>query len=480
MVTLRDYQRDGVEEIRAHFSRGIKKVLFVSPTASGKTVLFSHIVAGVASRQKRVMVMAHRDELLRQISAALTESNVRHGVIAGGSRGLSRASVTVASVMTLVRRLDHFKPPDLIICDEAHHCVGKTSWGKIIAACPNAYVLGVTATPCRLDGTGLGDVFQSMVIGPSVADLISRGYLAPPEVYAPLSQPDLSGIKKRGGDYASNELSMAMDRPTITGDAVTHYRRIADGKAAVAFCCSVQHAQDVAAEFRTAGYRAVSVDGNMDKDARRQAIADLASGKIQVLTSCEIISEGVDVPRIECGIMLRPTQSTGLWLQQVGRCLRIYPGKKSAIILDHAGNSLRHGLPEQEREWSLKGIVHEERDQDSGPSLRTCPECLAVHPTKPICPRCGHVYEVNGREIDHVDGDLALLTPEQMEKQKRQQARIEVGMAKDRKALERIAAARGYKPGWVKYVLQSRSKKKVRTPIYETGSISQWKGDDPV
>lgn len=474
---LRDYQVKGVSEIRERFAAGIKRTLFVLSTGGGKTVLFSYIAAGVASKGKRVCLIAHREELLNQISSALSQFNVPHSVLAGGTRGLPRSQVLVASIQTLVNRLDHFQPPDLLITDEAHHCCGKTSAAKIAFACKDAFQLGVTATPCRLDGRGLGDVYETMVLGPQTAELTNLGFLAPAEVYAPPERPDLSGLRKRGGDYAIGDLAERQDKPKITGNAVQHYTRLAPGKAAVAFCCSVEHAEHVATEFRAAGYRAVSVDGKMDKDDRRRAIMDLASGKVQVITSCEIISEGVDVPRIEVGIMLRPTQSMGLWLQQVGRCLRPYPGKKSALILDHAGNSLMHGLPDEPREWTLEGMA-EGGGKEPRAALKTCRKCLAIFRPAPKCPRCGAAVEILARKVEHVEGELQKVAAADREEQ-RKTAYAEVQQARDRESLEKIAAARGYDRRWVSYVLAARDKRAVKPAIYETSSDEQLLGLEP-
>lgn len=458
-LALRPYQTDGVHDIREAFGNGHERVLYVLPTGGGKTHLFSYICAGVVTKGKRVIVLVHRDELLRQCSAAFANFGVPHGIVAAGVRGLPRTPAIVASVFTLARRLDHVPPPDLIVCDEAHHVTRSTTFGKVLAAFPEAKVLGVTATPCRLDGTGLGETFSAMVQGPTVAELTEEGYLCPAEIYGPSNPVDLSAVKTRAGDFAIDQVGAAMDRSTVTGDAVEHYGRLADGRAAVAFCCSVAHAYHVAAQFRTAGYRALAVEGKTDIDERRQAIADLASGKLQVLTSAEIVSEGVDVPRIECAVLLRPTQSTGLYLQQVGRSLRPYPGKDATIILDHAGNYMRHGLPDQDRLWTLEG-ARRGRGKSDAPAIRTCPECFAAHAPAPVCPRCGHVYAVQSRVPDQVEGVLERVNGAGV--QLEMPISLQIKRATSREALERLALERGYRPGWVEHVLRSREAKRVR------------------
>jgi superfamily II DNA or RNA helicase len=265
--------------------------------------------------------------------------------------------VQVASVQTLARRLGKTRiNPALIIIDEAHHaCAG--SWRNILSAFPRARLLGVTATPCRLDGQGLGKssggYFDRLIQGPSVRELINAGHLAQPIVYAPPVGADFSGVHVRMGDYVAEEQAAALDKPTITGCAIDHYRRICPGVPAIAFCASVKHAEHVAEQFDAAGFPAVSLDGTLDSKTRKHRIAALANGQIKILTSCEIISEGTDIPVVTACIMLRRTMSTGLYLQQAGRCLRPHPQKTNSIILDHVGNVFQHGFPDDDREWAL-------------------------------------------------------------------------------------------------------------------------------
>lgn len=458
MISLRPYQQTGVEEIREAFRSGLRKVLYVSPTGSGKTTLFSYLSAGVMAAKKRVAILAHREELLDQISGRLSDFNVDHAVLRGGTFGTPRNPVVVASVFTLARRLDHFPPPDLIVVDESHHAVGRTTWGKVINKFPASFVLGVTATPVRLSGEGLGEVFQTMIVGPTVAELTAQGYLTPAVVYGPPHAVDLSGLRTRGGDFEQEGLAAAMDRPQITGDAVSHYRKLADGKAAIGFCCSVQHAKDVAADFTRQGYRAAAVDGTTDRDIRRRAVRDLVEGRLQVLTSCDIFSEGFDAPRVEVGIMLRPTQSMGLWLQQVGRCLRPWAGKTEALILDHAGNAMRHGLPDTPREWTLEG---EKRGRKSAPvqALRTCPKCLAIYPPAPVCPRCGWAHVVEARKPEEVEGELVRLDAAAVQRTVSEKMR-RIGKARTREELERLAVELGYRPRWVDHILEARARRR--------------------
>lgn len=410
MIQLRDYQQDGVTDIRDAYRSGKRSPLFVAPTGSGKTVLFAFIANGTSRKGNSVLILVHRQELVDQTCRTLRAFGVPHGVVAAGRTPDRTHAVQVASVQTLVRRLAQYRP-DLIIIDEAHHGTAG-SWRKVLDAYPHARVLGVTATPERLDGRGLGEVFDALVMGPQVRDLIRNGHLAPPLYFAPPQSADFSSIHIRGGDFAQDELAKVMDKASITGDAVEHYRRICQGAPAVAFCASVAHAQHVAEQFAAAGYRAGTIDGNMEREERRDIVRALGDGRLNVLTSCEIINEGFDLPIVVAAILLRPTMSLGLHLQQIGRVLRPAPGKTRAIILDHVGNLARHGLAEDTREWSLEGRRKKGKRKADEPEVEVfqCPNCYCCHAPAPECPQCGHIYEKKQRqELKQKDGTLEMI-----------------------------------------------------------------------
>jgi DNA repair protein RadD len=466
MFNLRPYQQQGVESIRHAFKSGSKSPLYVLPTGGGKTVLFNYIAANASARGKRVWILVHRIELIRQTSKKLHEAGVSHGIINPRFTPAYHQKIQIASVQSLVKRVHKipFKP-DLIIIDEAHHSNAGT-WSKIIEANPQARLLGVTATPCRTDESGLGAAsggfYDRMILGPQIYELIRAGYLSQPVVYAPGEAIDLSGIRSRGGDYATDELAALLDKPMITGDAVKHYTRLCPREPAIVFCASVAHAQHVAAQFRDAGYRFYHVDGGMEDEQRQRLLDGLGNGTVHGLTSCELISEGTDIPAVACAILLRPTQSLGMYLQQVGRALRPAPGKERAIILDHVGNVIRHGLPDEHRDWSLDAAARKKRAKkdDEAPKLRTrqCPSCYAVHEPKAVCPVCGHTYVVEGREVEQVDGELREITAADRESIRRQRLR-EQGAAKSLEDLIEVGRKRGYKPGWAHQVWAIRQKK---------------------
>lgn len=458
-IVLRPYQNTLVERTRANFIVGRRRQLLVLPTGGGKTICFSYMAGAAKSKGLTVWILAHRVELLEQISKTLTDFGVHHGMIAPGFVGDRRQQVQVASVFTLARRLDRYQAPDLIIVDEAHHAISKSTWGTVINTFPKARLLGVTATPIRLSGEGLGDLFEVMVQGPTVSDLIEQGALSPYRLFAPAGV-DLSGVHSKMGDFVRGELADAMNKRSITGDAVSHYNKLAPGKRAIAFCVSVEHAEHVATQFREAGIPASSIDGSMDKSLRKSVLASFTAGDIRVLTSCDLVSEGFDVPSIECAILLRPTQSLGLYLQQVGRALRLFPGKTEAIILDHAGNVKRHGLPDEDRIWSLDGKSKKRGSKPSEAPIKTCPKCFATVASLATHCLCGHEFEAVARVVEQVDGELEEVNVEQA----RREARQTQGRAQTFEDLVAIGRARGMKRPelWSKHVLRARHSKERR------------------
>jgi superfamily II DNA or RNA helicase len=445
MLSLRPYQGAMVDQIRLRYQSGDKSVLAVLSTGGGKTRIFSYIADAASRKGNRVLILVHRAELLDQASRSLP---MHHGIIAAG-RGMDLShGVQVASVQTVARRLhllprDHFQ---LIVVDEAHHTTAGT-WARTLEHFNTAKLLGVTATPIRGDGRGLGEHYQAMVEGPSAQWLTDNGYLAAARVLAP---PGFSaaGLRKRMGDFDQQQAEQQVR--AIHGDCVSHYRQHLAGQTAIAFCCSVAHAEAVAALFLQAGIPAASIDGKMDASTRRQLLADLGTGRIKVLTSCALIGEGVDVPSVGGCILLRPTASVALHLQMIGRCLRP-SGSKVAVVLDHVGNCLRLGHHLEPREWTLDGL--KKRDREKAPSVKVCPQCFAANTSQARqCVECGNVFAAEVRELDQVDGELVELAARE---RKRQQ-----GSAQSLDDLRQLAQQRGYKRGWAERVYQARLAKR--------------------
>lgn len=407
----------------------------------------------------------HRVELLRQTSSALTRFDVEHGMINPQYTPNFNNHVQVASVQTIIKRLNYLTAvnwvPDVIIVDEAHHATAG-SWRKIIEYFPEAKTLGVTATPIRSDGQGLGrqcgGMFDELIEGPTVAELIEAGFLVKPRIFGPPEKLDLSGVHTKMGDYAKNDLSNLVDKPKIIGSAVDHYKKLCPGTPAVAFCVSVAHAEHVAQEFRNAGFRAYSVDGSMEDEMRKSILGGLETGTVQIVTSCDLISEGTDIPAIGCAILLRPTQSKGLYLQQVGRALRPCEGKEYAYVLDHVGNTGAHGLPYDVQEWTLDGEIKKKGKKNQEPAIRVdmCESCFAVYEPAPVCPMCGHVNKVRDTTPKQVEGDLHEITAETLI---RKEKRKEQGKSQSLEDLRKLGSERGYKPAWANAIFSAREKK---------------------
>jgi superfamily II DNA or RNA helicase len=452
MIELRPYQLQAVDEIRQGYQQGHRSVLFVLPTGGGKTVLFSHITRETAARGNRVCVLVHRAELLRQASASLTALGVPHGLIAAGRSMNLAAPVQVASVQSLARRL-HLIPQgffQLLVIDEAHHSNAGT-WAKVLQHCASARVLGVTATPCRSDGRGLGEFYSHMVLGPTPAELTDAGFLAPARVLAPPG-PSLLGLRKRMGDFDMSQAGQMLQAGQAMGDCLAHYRQHLNGQTAIAFCCSVAHAEAVADLFNRYGVAAASIDGTMEPLQREQLLAELGAGRLKVLTSCQLIGEGVDVPSVAGCILLRPTQSVSLHLQMIGRCLRPQPGKR-AVILDHVGNTQRLGHHLEDREWTLDGTL--KKDREAAPSVKVCPKCFCCLPSgKPRCSECGHEFTPERRELEHVDGELVEVSADQLKRETRR----EQGEARTVEDLVQIGKRRGMKnpTAWARHVMAAR------------------------
>ena len=462
MITLRFKQTLLYQAIRQAFAEGAKAPLVVAPCGFGKTVLFSAMAESAEKRGRRVLIICHRIELVDQIVATLAEFGVVPEIIAAGykrqsGRGHSEPRhVAVASVQTLVRRIDDYAPPTLIIIDECHHAVSPT-WTGIIRKFPNAKIMGVSASPLRLDGRGLGTMFDRLIVGPSVKELTADGLLAPARIFAPPTV-DTSGLHVRMGDFKTEEADALLDTPAITGSALSHYRQHANGLPALVFCTSVAHAHHVAEQFRKDDISAIALDGGTDKDLRRMALADFKRGAIKVITQCEIATEGWDLPGVHCGIFLRPTQSLGLWIQMTGRCSRLSPGKTHAILLDHTGNCQRLGMPDEDREWTLEGDA-DKRKKKPAPGIRVCAKCFAASPARAsVCVECGVAFEVKPRQqVEEKEGELVELTAEQIAKKRE---RREQGRAHDRQALMEIARIKGRNPAWVDHVLAGREAKR--------------------
>lgn len=404
MFVLRPYQVDLVDRIRDLVRSGRRRILLQLPTGAGKTAVAAEIITGAKRKGSRILFLAHRKELIDQPSKKLDELGHDHGIIKGTHwRAKPHLPIQVASVQTLVRRA---KPAaEIVVIDEAHRATAK-SYRALLEHYPQAAILGLTATPWRLDGSGLDDLFEDMVQGPTIEALVAQGYLVAPRIFAPY-HPDLGGIHLSHGDYNQAELAQRMRGGERVGGIVDRWLELAKGRTTICFACSVEDSKQIAHAFCERGVRAEHVDADTP-DAERDAILKrLAAGATQVLSNVNLISEGFDLPQASCVILGRPTHSLTMYLQQVGRIARIFPGKTDALVLDHAGCIYAHGRPTAERMWSLEGREKGER-RPLGARLVKCKVCSAVLERPGACPFCGNAEQqllVERLPLEH-DGEL--------------------------------------------------------------------------
>jgi len=460
VITLHQFQQDAVAEIERHIAEGRRRALLVAPTGSGKTVIASELIRRWIVQYRRVLFLAHRREIIDQTSAKLTANGVRHGIIMSQVSPRPMEAVQVASIDTLLVRgvrssaMD-LPPADLLVFDEAHRARGRTR-EQLITLYPNAMLLGMTATPCRGDGRGLGNLFDVMIECPQVADLIVGGYLVKSRVYAPVN-PDLKGVRVEKGDYVISQLAGRMNTEGLVGDIVEHWFKHGEGRPTVAFAVDVAHSVAIRDQFLGAGVRAEHLDGETPLPERADILARLASGETRVVSNCMVLTEGWDCPPVGCTILARPTKQMGLFRQMVGRVLRPADGKPDAVILDHSGAVYRHGLPEDHVEWTLDvdgraaAPVHEKRKAGKEPALRECPSCRAVM-VKPPCGACGWMPEPKARNIDFEEGRLGLVVGGKS----RAQAYTNEEEARWYQMLIGEALRRGKKPGWAWYLFRDK------------------------
>ena len=387
-MPLREYQKDVIERVRQAYRSGRRAPCIVLPCGGGKSVIAAEIAKKATQKGNRVLFIVHRKELCDQIDRTFRDW------------GVNMTLCRVGMVQTISRRIANLQPPALIITDENHHSKA-ASYKKIYEAFPDARRIGITATPIRLDGSGLGDVNDELIIGAETKWLIRHHFLAPYDYYAP-SMVDLTGVRTVRGEFDSRTAENAMLKKAIFGDVISHYRTLADGKQAICYCTTIRHSQAMEQAFNRAGINARHLDGNTPKNERDTIIERFRSGQIDVLCNADLISEGFDVPDCECAILLRPTKSLTLYIQQSMRCMRYRPGKR-AVIIDHVGNYARFGLPDEHRDWQLhaKKTVRKNTEEHDVP-VRTCPECFKVFRTVDetgkrvtACPFCGFVFSEN-------------------------------------------------------------------------------------
>lgn len=451
--TLRGYQEQAIDGLVSRIRAGARRLVLVAPTGAGKTVMFSAMVARAVAKGKRALVLVHRRELVEQAHEKLSAAGLDAGVILAGVREQRRLPVQVASIQTIGRHDPSTWPPaDLVIVDEAHHACSP-SWRRMLEHYSEAIIIGATATPWRTDKQGLLDIFEDYVLAATVSELIGNGSLSPFDVYA-YDSPELHEVPLVAGEFNQQALSLACNTRVLVGNTVERFREYHNGRRALLFAVSIDHSRALVDELRVHHIRAEHIDGKTDKLERKRIVQQLAAGEIQVLSSVGCFTEGFDSPAVEICMLARPTMSLTLHLQMCGRGLRPAPGKQRALLVDHGGNFLRHGLPDDERDYSLTATPKRVAE------MHRCPLCCAVFgqlSDEGACPKCDQIIAppreereaAARREKERVEGEA--IEAERI-RELRKAFLANAPEQKKRKYYEKLigeAKAKGYKPGWV-------------------------------
>ena len=443
-IKLRQYQIDLIKKLKTSLKEENHNVMVQSPAGSGKSVTMAEIARKATKRRNFVLFIVHRRELVDQIKKTFELQNVNFSFC------------YIGMVQTVTRHLDKINYPRLILVDEAHHSLAK-SYIRIFKYFSKANVIGFTATPWRLSGKGFTDIYNDVILGPSIKWLIKNHYLAPFNYYS-AKLIDTNLLKKSStGDYTHKSMETA-GKSIIYGDMVKSYKKFANNTKAIVYTYNVASAKRAANEFNNSGIKAKEVDGKTNKEIRKKAMNDFRNGKIQILVNAELYGEGVDVPDCETVIMLRPTQSLSVFIQQSMRCMR-YQKDKHAVIIDQVANYLKFGLPDQDRNWTLSDRAKHPRREGSttdGPAIKTCPECFAViEASNIICPLCGHDFSAEIRRIKQKkDQELSAIKTQKFHIDLI--ARKKVSELTSMHELSLYAKARGYKHGWIFYQAKER------------------------
>jgi len=440
---LRDYQEDIVKQCSAAYVEGKQGVILQMPTGGGKTATSAYIINKYAKTNRQTLWLVHRQELLLQAAMTYAKYGLEHRLICaknverkikvtqfkeyGRDFVNNESKNVISSVQTLIRRLETVTDldPVQIIADECHLSLNNT-FRTIIGTYPKARLLGLTATPIREDGQVFNrnrdGLYDELIHGPQVYELIEQGYLSEYETYnPPISLTTKEKIRTKGGDYDSKDLEEEFSNNLVYGDVVKHYAKYSHNLPAIGFCPTIAVARQFTEKFKEAGYKAECLDGKTEDTARWKMLNDLAEGRLHVVMSVDVLIEGTDVPLATTALLLRKTKSLRIYLQSIGRVMRPHPDKKCALIMDFVGLTQVHGYPDDHREWTLDGkSTRRRRPSDSLEEsvvirVKTCPECFRDHDPAPKCPSCGHVYTKDTRGVTEIEGSLIRVTRQNKE-----------------------------------------------------------------
>jgi len=449
-----------------------KSVLLQGETGSGKSVMAAYMIANSRAKGLKSAFVVPRRDLLHQMSETFTAFGIAHSFVAAGRPFNPYSQTHICTVGTLANRLDKIQP-GIVFYDEAHY--GGAQLSSMIAhyKVKGAWSIGLSATPEKTNGQGLDEFYDDLVLGPTIRELIDLKRLSDYRLFAP-SRPDLSGISTVAGEYAKGELANFMEHETVLiGDAVKHYLAHAAGKLNITFCTSIKHSQMTAEAFRAAGVPSMHMDGETPDDERRRIASAFARRELMNICSVDLMTFGYDLASasgvkgavIESISDLRPTKSRPLQRQKIGRALRYK--EQPAIILDHSGNTMIHGMPCEEISWTLTGRKKRKQNDERAIAVRQCPVCYFVHAPAPACVNCGHIYPVESRMVENVDGELVELDRAAMVRRRNQ------GMAETLDDLVALGRSRGMKnpEGWARHVFAGREKKKLQVTLHAGNEV---------
>ncbi|MDN6629706.1 MAG: DEAD/DEAH box helicase [Staphylococcus equorum] len=439
---LYDYQQTLVDQSRKSIGNGSKGVLIQAPPGSGKSIIIAEIARLATKMKNHVLFVVHRKELADQIEEDFIKNDA------------DMDYVTIETVIRAYNRKNTLPRPQVIITDETHHSRAKT-YQKLYNHFSDAFRLGFTATPWRMSGDGFTDIYDDLIKGPTVECLIKNKRLAPYR-YLAEDSIDRKHLKQNSmGDYDNKSIEKEFSESRIYGDIVKHYNQHAKGHKAIVYAPSVSISEQIAEEFQLAGIKAMHVDGKTNKKERETIMSDFRSGEINVIVNVDLISEGFNVPDCSCVILARPTKSLVLYIQQAMRAMRYQPGKE-AIILDHVGNVHEFGLPDMDREWTIKPRIKKKKSNTEPSLAKQCPTCASwLAPAMKVCPFCEHDFVAEERELEIVEGELQEIKNKEAFAIKFREEQFKFQCTKKKPRTEKeyyyFARAKEYKESWLKF-----------------------------
>lgn len=463
-MTRDELQARDVDRVRDSLRRGNRSVVFVGPTGYGKTNIAARMIESAREKCQDVAFIAPRRELVHQTIQRLETSGIPYGVIMSGEEPWSEA-VQVASIDTLharafrSNRMD-VPPAGLVIVDESHIFGGKAE--AIIGhyKASGARIVGLTATPARSDGVGLGAIYDDMVEGPNIRELIDMGYLVQP-VHFRGATVDVEGVDERAGDYVAKQLDDRVRDPVLVGEVVSNWHRLASDRQTFVFCHNRAHSRHLCEEFRQSGVNAVHLDGDTPKPERQAIMDGLYRNEIQVVCNVEVYTYGVDVPPVSCIVMARPTKSIARYLQAAGRGLRTSPEtlKTNCYVLDHAGVTRDCGFVDDVQPWSLDGKERiqdrKEKKENKEPKELECPKCQTVFRAAKSCPNCGQsMVREHQKAVEELQAELVEIDRKERKAKSREWTQAE--KAQFVAELKGYAREKGYKEGYAVHAYRER------------------------